>query len=174
MVPAIPYLPSELVTLRYENCDIRDLLSIWAKQLNMSYTVATDVQGVVSIDAKSALAFQTLSQLLAPLGATFTIEGGIVNIFKQAGVLPDLEQVVPLFRVTGETRFSALCRLTRIGNFSIEAEPGVSLGRAIRVDARGASVRMLLKQILGPDLAAEARKGYVSILQSNRAPQGGG
>ncbi|HMS54461.1 MAG TPA: STN domain-containing protein, partial [Fimbriimonadaceae bacterium] len=71
-------------SLEYQSADIRDALRALFKQVNVSYTIAIDVQGTVSISLKDKTFETCLRALLNQVDATYRVEGGIYNIIKKS------------------------------------------------------------------------------------------
>ena len=69
-------------SLDLEQADIRDALKILFKNVGVSYVVAADVQGNVTVSLHN-IPFETaLQNILKQVDATYRIEGGVYSIVK--------------------------------------------------------------------------------------------
>jgi hypothetical protein len=69
--------------LLYENADIREALQGLFRKVGVSYTIAPEVQGLVTCSLSNVSLSTALSQLLRPVGATWLVEGGIYRIVRR-------------------------------------------------------------------------------------------
>lgn len=67
--------------LRLTDCDVREALRILLRSANVSYSIAPDVQGTISVKASNMPFDLALKEILKPCRATYRIEGGVYQIF---------------------------------------------------------------------------------------------
>ncbi len=77
-----------IASLELQSADVRDALSILFKNVEVSYTVAADVQGTVTVNLKNQTFEVVLQAILKQADATYRVEGGIYNIIKKEVVAP--------------------------------------------------------------------------------------
>jgi len=72
-------------SLDLADADVRDALRILFKNVgsDISYTVAGDVQGTVTVNLKDKTFETVLNAILSQVGATYRIDGGIYNIIRK-------------------------------------------------------------------------------------------
>ena len=77
-------------SLELQDADIRDALKLLFDSVGVqNYSVKEDVQGRVTIKLTN-VAFETaLRNITDQVGATYTIEGGLIRIFKREEIVPD-------------------------------------------------------------------------------------
>lgn len=144
------------VSIKAVKQEIRDILRVWAKAADYSYTVSTDVKGKVSLDVKAQDPGPTLEAILTQVGAEYRVEGGIINIIKlksESLAPPDLSTLVPYFLIASESRLSALSRLARQTNISINAERDVDLSEKVTTLIEKKNLKDSLQIILGPNIS---------------------
>jgi hypothetical protein len=77
-------------SIELQEADIRDALKILFKNVGVSYTVANDVQGTVTVSLRDKPFETVLQALLRQVDATYRVEGGIYNIIKkELAVVPE-------------------------------------------------------------------------------------
>ena len=67
-------------SVQFENADIRDALKVLFRPVGASYSVAPEVQGLVTANLTNVPFETALRNLLNQVNATYRIEGGIYNI----------------------------------------------------------------------------------------------
>ncbi|MEQ1934545.1 MAG: hypothetical protein ABL962_11835, partial [Fimbriimonadaceae bacterium] len=77
-----------IASLELQSADVRDALQILFKNVEVSYTVAGDVQGTVTVNLKNQTFEVVLNAILKQADATYRVEGGIYNIIKKEVVQP--------------------------------------------------------------------------------------
>jgi len=70
-------------SLEFESADIRDALKILFREVGVSYTIAEDVQGSVTVSLKNVPFETALRNLLNQVDSTWREEGGVYNIVKR-------------------------------------------------------------------------------------------
>lgn len=76
-----------IASVEFQDGDIRDVLRFIFTKVGVSYTVANDVQGSVTISLKDK-PFETILQaVLKQVDATYRVEGNIYNIIKKEAVV---------------------------------------------------------------------------------------
>lgn len=70
-------------SLELQEADVRDALRVLFKNVDVSYTVATDVQGTVTVNLKNQTFETVLQAILKQVNATYRVEGGIYNILRK-------------------------------------------------------------------------------------------
>lgn len=139
----------QIASLEYDSADIRDVLKNLFKYVGVSYTIAPDVQGTVTISLKDKTFETCLNAVLKQVDATYRVEGGIYNIIKK-----ELEGEGPVINTdSGLTPPSAKPRIHR---FKIRYADPQFVYLLLRGDAGFGS---------GPELST---KDFSSL------PQGGG
>ena len=69
-----------IAELKLDNADVRDALKLLFGKVGVSYSVAPDVQGLVTCNLKDVPFETALRNLLNQVNATYRIEGGIYNV----------------------------------------------------------------------------------------------
>ncbi|MEQ1822685.1 MAG: hypothetical protein ABL949_09255, partial [Fimbriimonadaceae bacterium] len=77
-----------IASLELQSADVRDALQILFKNVDVSYTVAGDVQGTVTVNLKNQTFEVVLQAILKQADATYRVEGGIYNIIKKEIIAP--------------------------------------------------------------------------------------
>jgi type II secretory pathway component GspD/PulD (secretin) len=77
--------PSQTVvpSLELESADVRDALRILFKNLGVSYTVAAEVQGNVTVHLQNVPFETALNAILKQVDASYRVEAGVFNIIKE-------------------------------------------------------------------------------------------
>lgn len=70
-------------SLELQEADVRDALRVLFKNVEVSYTVSTDVQGTVTVSLKGQTFETVLQAILKQVNATYRVEGGIYNIIRK-------------------------------------------------------------------------------------------
>ncbi len=70
-------------SLDLQQADIRDALKILFKDVGVSYTVAPDVQGSVTVSLHNVPFETALQNVLKQVDATYRVEGGVFNVVKR-------------------------------------------------------------------------------------------
>lgn len=71
---------SQRVSAVYESRDVREALRELFRQVGVSYTIAPEVQGRVTLSLKVQPFNQVLSNIVSQVGATWKSEDGIVSV----------------------------------------------------------------------------------------------
>lgn len=78
--------------LDLEQADIRDALKVLFKNVGVSYTVAPDVQGTVTVNITNQPFETVLANVLKQVDATYRVEGGIYDVVKKEQEAPIINQ----------------------------------------------------------------------------------
>src|SRR5437868_13634231 len=70
-------------SLDLQQADIRDALKILFKDVGVSYTVAPEVQGSVTVSLHNVPFETALQNVLKQVDATYRVEGGVFNVVKR-------------------------------------------------------------------------------------------
>ncbi len=70
-------------SLELDQADIRDALKILFRSVQVNYTIASDVQGTVTVSLKNVPFETALRNVLSQADATYRVEGGIYVIIKK-------------------------------------------------------------------------------------------
>ena len=65
-------------SLDYESADVREALRALFKNVGVSYTIASDVQGLVTVHLRNIPFEAALQQITRQVDATYRIEGGVL------------------------------------------------------------------------------------------------
>jgi len=92
MLVAMPSLASAqedvsqktIPSLELEQADVREALRALFKNVNVSYSIAPEVQGTVTVSLKSVTFETALQHVLRQVDATYRVEGGVYEIVKKA------------------------------------------------------------------------------------------
>ncbi len=158
--PSVPKL--ETITFTLHDSPVRETLRQWGNQAHVSYTVAADVDGPVSISVGNRPALQTLREILKQVDAYFTIDEGILHIL-HVGSSPQLGMTIKHFKVEKVSCFEALGDLARLAGIAIEATPDFKMQRRTSVLADDQTLGTILGEVIGPDFVAESRGWRVFI-----------
>ena len=134
--------PSQAVVsdLELEQSDIRDALKLLFKNVGISYTVAPDVQGSITVSLHSVPFETALRNILGQVDATYRVEGGVFNIIKkEETTVPTITQGTDesaqpvgtkkrLYRIKIMHADPALIFLLLAGRVSVGQSPEISLG----------------------------------------------
>ena len=87
-------------SLDYESADVREALRALFKNVGVSYTIASDVQGLVTVHLRNVPFETALQQITRQVDATYRIEGGVYQIVKREDQNPNVvvggnDQVIP-------------------------------------------------------------------------------
>ncbi|HVL50889.1 MAG TPA: hypothetical protein VM754_05245, partial [Actinomycetota bacterium] len=75
-------------SLELEQADVRDALKILFRNVGVSYTIAPDVQGTVTVSLKNVPFSTALQNVLNQVNATYRVEGGIYSIILRETIAP--------------------------------------------------------------------------------------
>ena len=75
---ALPF--STPLTMEFKDMEVRTAIKNVMKASRATYTIAPDVQGMVSLSLKGEGFAEALDKILEQVGATYSMEGGVVNI----------------------------------------------------------------------------------------------
>jgi type II secretory pathway component GspD/PulD (secretin) len=90
--------PPRLTRATFQNADIREALRHVLGQTQLTYTIAPEVQGAITIESFSGSVDQFLRLALPQVGATYRVEGSVYNIVAKPlehELLAELKQTVP-------------------------------------------------------------------------------
>jgi hypothetical protein len=158
-----------VVTLNVKNVDIRTALRHIANQGNFNYTVATGLDGIVSVNAVEQPAGKVLQSVLGQVDGTFRVDGGIYNFIpKNTPVNADrlktaLDGKVGYFLARSETRQQAISRFSRQAGISLTADQNVDLSESVTALLEGSTAREGLGKLLGPKYIFVSDKGRLRI-----------
>lgn len=86
----------EVSSLEYSQADVREALRSLFKDVNVSYSIAPDVQGQITVSLKKVGLEVALQNILRQVDATYRIEAGVFNIVrKQEAVIIEPGEVSP-------------------------------------------------------------------------------
>jgi len=74
----------QIPSLELEQADVREALRALFKNVNVSYSIAPEVQGTVTVSLKNVTFDLALQNVLRQVDATYRIEGGVFEIVKRA------------------------------------------------------------------------------------------
>lgn len=88
-------------SLELDQADVRDALKMLFRVVNLNYTIASEVQGQVTVSLRN-IPFETaLRNILNQVDATYRREGGVYNIIKrEAEVVPTTTDAGGTFQAT--------------------------------------------------------------------------
>lgn len=77
--------PSDQVipSLELDQADVRDALKMLFRTVNLNYTIASDVQGQVTVSLRNVPFETALRNILNQVDATYRREGGVYNIIRR-------------------------------------------------------------------------------------------
>ncbi len=70
-------------SLEYQQADVREALRALFRSVGASYTIAPDVQGLITVSLKNVPFEQALQQVIRQVEATYRIESGVYQIVKR-------------------------------------------------------------------------------------------
>src|SRR5580704_10080987 len=73
-------------SLELDSADVREALRALFKNVNVSYSIAPEVQGTVTVSLKNVTFDLALQNVLRQVDATYRVEGGVFEIVKRADV----------------------------------------------------------------------------------------
>jgi hypothetical protein len=74
----------QIPSLELEQADVREALRALFKNVNVSYSIAPEVQGPVTVALKNVTFELALQNILRQVDATYRVEGGVYEIIKKA------------------------------------------------------------------------------------------
>ena len=74
---------TRIPSLELDQADIRDALRALFKNVGISYVIAPDVQGQISVSLKDVPFETALQNILKQVDATYRVEGGVYSIIKR-------------------------------------------------------------------------------------------
>ena len=90
----------QIPSLELEQADVREALRALFKNVNVSYSIAPEIQGSVTVSLKNVSFETALQHVLRQVDATYRVEGGIYEIVKRTDVFApvsgDSEDVTPV------------------------------------------------------------------------------
>jgi type II secretory pathway component GspD/PulD (secretin) len=83
-------------SLNYQQADVREALQALFKNVNVSYSIAPEVQGQVTVSLKNVTFAVALQNILRQVDATYRIESGVYQIVKREdGPKPEGPEPLP-------------------------------------------------------------------------------
>lgn len=73
-------------SLELDQADVREALRALFKNVNVSYSIAPEVQGTVTVSLKNVTFDLALQNVLRQVDATYRVEGGVFEIVKRADI----------------------------------------------------------------------------------------
>src|SRR5580700_6495592 len=73
----------QIPSLELEQADVREALRALFKNVNVSYSIAPEVQGPVTVSLKNVTFETALQNVLRQVDATYRVEGGVYEIVKR-------------------------------------------------------------------------------------------
>ena len=73
----------QVPSLELEQADVREALRALFKNVNVSYSIAPEVQGPVTVSLKNVTFEAALQNILRQVDATYRVEGGVYEIIKR-------------------------------------------------------------------------------------------
>lgn len=73
----------QIPSLELEQADVREALRALFKNVNVSYSIAPEVQGPVTVSLKNVTFEAALQNILRQVDATYRVEGGVYEIVKR-------------------------------------------------------------------------------------------
>ena len=73
----------QIASLELEQADVREALRALFKNVNVSYSIAPEVQGPITVSLKSVTFETALQNILRQVDATYRIEAGVYEIVKK-------------------------------------------------------------------------------------------
>jgi hypothetical protein len=135
-------------SLQYEGADVREALRALFHSVNVSYSIAPEVQGSITVDLKDQTFETCLQAITRQVDATYRIEGGIYYIVKREDNVVGPGQETPVVN-PGDGK--------RVGFIKIlHADPA------------------LIALLLGPAKGSQRYTGYPEITQLSYAKSNGG
>jgi len=74
-----------IISLRFEQSDVRSALREVFRRTNSSYSINPDVQGTVTLSLKNVTLNAALENIVRQVDATYSIEGGVYNVTRSGG-----------------------------------------------------------------------------------------
>ena len=74
-----------VASIELDQADVRDALRTLFKNVGVSYQIAQDVQGQITLNLKNVPFRTALESVLKQVDATYRIDGGVYNIIKKIG-----------------------------------------------------------------------------------------
>ncbi|HVT11159.1 MAG TPA: hypothetical protein VHE55_02750 [Fimbriimonadaceae bacterium] len=82
--PATQIIPS----LDFDSVDVREALRALFKSVGVSYSIAPEVQGTVTVNLKNVRFDTALQNILKQVDATYRVEGGVYQIIHREEIVP--------------------------------------------------------------------------------------
>ena len=74
----------QIASLELEQADVREALRALFKNVNVSYSIAPEVQGPITVSLKNVTFETALQNVLRQVDATYRVEAGVYEIVKKA------------------------------------------------------------------------------------------
>ena len=74
----------QIPSLELDQADVREALRALFKNVNVSYSIAPEVQGTVTVSLKNVTFDLALQNVLRQVDATYRVEGGVYEIVRKA------------------------------------------------------------------------------------------
>ncbi len=128
----------QIPSLELDQADVREALRALFKNVSVSYSIAPEVQGPVTVSLKNVPFDVALQNVLRQVDATYRVEGGVYEIVKRAEVTAptpgEKEDVTPVKTTitrrikirSADPEFIAMMLGKKAGNQSYEISPEIS------------------------------------------------
>ena len=73
----------KIVTLEYEQADVREALKALFKNVGVNYVIAPEIQGTITVNLKNVTFETAIQNVLRQVDATYRVEGGVYQIVKR-------------------------------------------------------------------------------------------
>lgn len=150
-------LPDRKMFMDVADADVRQVLRIFFKEVDKSYTVDGKIEGKVTLAVKNVDANEVLAAILEQVDGTVRYEGGIANILHAYPAWTpyrhwssNLQAPVRYFLAGAQTRQEALSKFARATNTAYVLSSDTELSESISLLVQDETVESALKQILGP------------------------
>jgi bla regulator protein BlaR1 len=169
--------PSERILSRFtaEQRNVRDVIHDLFAQANVTYTIASDVQGTVTVDLSNVTFRVALENVLKQVEASYRVEGGVFRIQK----LDDDPQGLPADEPTGKLALKfndtdireALQSLFNIlkAGYTISPDVEGTVTGDFRAATFATSIQQILKQV---DATYDVVGGVYEIHRAQRIQAG--
>ena len=77
-------------SLELEQADVREALRQLFRSVNVSFSIAPDVQGTVTLSLRNVTFETALRNILNQVDATYRVEGGVFQIIRREMITPDI------------------------------------------------------------------------------------
>src|SRR4051812_4403099 len=126
-------------SLDLDSVDVREALRALFKNVGVSYSIAPEVQGTVTVNLRNVTFEAALQNILKQVDGTYRIEGGVYQIIKREDIIPPTQNQDPTTTTTtgnktrrkvfvrhADPQFLAILIGQQNGNQSYNLSPEVS------------------------------------------------